>query len=324
MMHFTFGSYKTKIKVPVVDCDVPLLIAKETLKVWEVIQNYQTDTIYIGKTKETIKLKNLKSGHYGIKLGTDREDKDDLMKCFMTRSDNLDKPDQISKIKKVHRYLGHPTEEQMQEVYQKQRSYSTKVARNIKLICEECRLCSKYSKTKPGEPDSVTEHEETEPMPDPESLLKKYQELEEHPSLLDSDSEPEQDSDSEPDSDSYWEDTDLEIEYDADGLDWIDRQTDRSIRLPDMFRLTNPHHDWTDQEKVTALENLKTRQDYQDNRRYEWDSIDKFVPTNIVYNFGKNPALDFWHATLNKPIHLKRTRAQIKQDRINKKTRKYE
>ena len=208
----TLGSYKTNIQVPVVDCDVPLLISKQTLKAWEVIQNYQTDTIYIGKTKETIKLKNLKSGHYGIKLGTDREDKNDLMKCFMTRNDNLDKQDLISEIKKVHRYLGHPTEDQMKEVYQKQRAYSTKAARNIKIICEECRLCRKYSKTRPGEPDYDTDLEDNDT--DLEGLIKKYQELEEHPSLIDSDSE----SDSDVDLDSTF--SDEEVTWDGSDDRW--------------------------------------------------------------------------------------------------------
>ena len=102
------GNYKTSIDVPVVKCDVPLLVSTQNLKLWGAVQDYEKGTLYIKKTGDTVQLKELQSGHYGIRLGPDREDVKCLENCFYTVNDEIKKSHHYSQIKKVHRYLWSP------------------------------------------------------------------------------------------------------------------------------------------------------------------------------------------------------------------------
>jgi hypothetical protein len=90
---------RTKIKVSLVDCDIPLLISSKILEDWEASQDYKEGTITIGRTKETFKLEKLPSGHFGLCLQLEPSDPF-LKKCFfgLEEISNKEKTQQIRKV----------------------------------------------------------------------------------------------------------------------------------------------------------------------------------------------------------------------------------
>ena len=69
----------------------------------------------IGITGETIHLIELKSGHYVINLGG-KEDDEKLNECFYGIN-HVDPAEKYSKIRKVHRILGHASQDKLIKLY---------------------------------------------------------------------------------------------------------------------------------------------------------------------------------------------------------------
>ena len=63
------GSLRETVNVAVVNTNVPLLLSKEKMKEWGCVIDCEKDTIYIGKTNETLQMKSTKSGHWTLPLG---------------------------------------------------------------------------------------------------------------------------------------------------------------------------------------------------------------------------------------------------------------
>ena len=137
----------TEIAVNIIDCNIPMLISNNDLKTWKVYQDYDKNTIKIGLTGDTIDLKELESGHYGIDLGG-KEDDDKLNECFYGLSEET-APERFKKIKKVHRVLGHPVQDKMLQLYKNRGSCDKKVGNMIKKVSQNCHICRKYSRKQP-------------------------------------------------------------------------------------------------------------------------------------------------------------------------------
>ena len=75
------GSLTSEIEVSVVDCDIPLLISSTQLEEWQVNQDYKNRILHIGKTKESVNLLKLDSGHYGLDMGKAHDDPT-FERCF--------------------------------------------------------------------------------------------------------------------------------------------------------------------------------------------------------------------------------------------------
>ena len=62
------GGVEGKVTTDVVDCNIPLLLSRQSMKATEMILDFKNDKIMVGRNKREIKLKVTKSGHYGLPL----------------------------------------------------------------------------------------------------------------------------------------------------------------------------------------------------------------------------------------------------------------
>ena len=60
------GGMKGKVVTDVVECDIPLLLSKRSMKSVGMILNFKDDNVIIGN--KTIKLESTTSGHYALLL----------------------------------------------------------------------------------------------------------------------------------------------------------------------------------------------------------------------------------------------------------------
>ena len=78
---------KETIEVAIIDAPIPLLLSKRRLKQWDAVINFRNNTLKIGKTDETFKLKETKGGHLSLPLVKDpAENREEfLSKIYMVK-----------------------------------------------------------------------------------------------------------------------------------------------------------------------------------------------------------------------------------------------
>ena len=72
-----------------------------------------------------LRLEKLKSGHYGIFLGKNEDDAE-LVEYFYGLK-NKNSSETFDGIKKVHRYLGHPSADKLTSLYRNKGSLNSKI-----------------------------------------------------------------------------------------------------------------------------------------------------------------------------------------------------
>ena len=102
--------------------------------------------MHIGTTKESIQIIKLESGHYGLNLGK-AEDDPSFERCFYGL-DNSSKAETYKKIKKVHRSMGHSSQEKLTSLFRSKGTLNSKVSKLIKKVCIQCNVCKKFSRAR--------------------------------------------------------------------------------------------------------------------------------------------------------------------------------
>ena len=62
------GGVEGQLTTDVVDCNIPLLLSKRSMKSVGMILDFKNDKATVGKERRDIKLKITKSGHYALPL----------------------------------------------------------------------------------------------------------------------------------------------------------------------------------------------------------------------------------------------------------------
>ena len=62
------GGEQGVVSTDVVDCNIPLLLSRKSMKLAGMILDFPNDKVTVGKKKRDIKLKTTKSGHYALPL----------------------------------------------------------------------------------------------------------------------------------------------------------------------------------------------------------------------------------------------------------------
>ena len=85
------------------------------------------------------------SGHLVINLGKDIEnDKDEVVKKLYFIKEQKDY--NMKDLKKIHRAFGHPTHEKLKRLMIDAGISDPKIAKTLKMIQENCRICKKFRK----------------------------------------------------------------------------------------------------------------------------------------------------------------------------------
>ena len=134
------GSMKDEIEVGIVDTNVLLLISGKKLEEWGAEINFRNQTMKIEMTRETVKLKKTRTGHWVLNMAMNvTEDKDEVIKQVLIVIDSEDY--KMKDIKKLHRVFGHPTSEKLLTLLKDAGIDDEKVSEILKMIDHSCRIC---------------------------------------------------------------------------------------------------------------------------------------------------------------------------------------
>ena len=139
------GSMKDEIEVGIVDTNVLLLISGKKLEEWGAEINFRNQTMKIEMTRETVKLKKTRTGHWVLNMAMNvTEDKDEVIKQVLIVIDSEDY--KMKDIKKLHRVFGHPTSEKLLTLLKDAGIDDEKVSEILKMIDHSCRICKRFWK----------------------------------------------------------------------------------------------------------------------------------------------------------------------------------
>ena len=131
-----------------IDANIPLLFSKRKLKEWGSVIYFQKNTLKIGITNETFKLKETNGGHLALPLSKDpEEDKEELFKkiCLIQKNPTH----QIRELKRLHRVFGHPRPERIRSLLEDAGMLDPGILKKLSKVTKSCQICHKYQKTAP-------------------------------------------------------------------------------------------------------------------------------------------------------------------------------
>lgn len=106
----TFGSSKVKLRTYVVECDIPLLMSRTSLKRAQCHMDFVTDKVFM--FGEEIPVKISRTGHYCVPITPD--DNPELVKNVLFTSPLKPEDDgNRKKILKLHKQFAHPSAERL-------------------------------------------------------------------------------------------------------------------------------------------------------------------------------------------------------------------
>ena len=142
---FNIGALKEEIDVGVVEANIPMLLSKSKLKEWGAKIDFLDNTMYIRKTKETIKLKETKQGHLTFPMAKNIKDNvDELVKhIHIVR---MKKKYGMKELKKIHRVFGHPTTEKVAKLLKDAGEDDPVIMKILRRIHDHCADCKKHQK----------------------------------------------------------------------------------------------------------------------------------------------------------------------------------
>ncbi len=158
------GGTSCKISTEVVDCDIPLLLSKESLKKAGTILNLQNDTAKMfGKS---VNLEFTSSGHYCVNLVKQKcnseitnsnQDQDQTLNDEVLAIQNLDTGPESNgvwskaKLIKLHRQFGHASVEKIEKLLQNAGIKRGCVHDSLTEVVKSCDVCTKF-KRPPAKP----------------------------------------------------------------------------------------------------------------------------------------------------------------------------
>ena len=149
-MDLEIGSIIETVEIGIVKANIPLLISKRKLKEWGGVIDFDQNTLYLKKTKETVKLNETESGHLVLNVGkTIFHNKEELVNEILFIKKKKDY--KMVNLKKLHRVFGHPCHQKMEQLMKDSGESDSVIIKMMKKIQEKCSVCAKY-KRKPSKP----------------------------------------------------------------------------------------------------------------------------------------------------------------------------
>ena len=142
------GKLSEKIKVSVVDADIPLLLGLDYQTKWGMVMDIGRKKNFIRKSNEKFKM-NDSSSHWMLPIQSDTLHTQG--KHLVLNVNWLKMKDNQLRIhvQKVHKNLSHKSEEQLMKLFQMAGELTTRVRKTIKHVVETCQICRRFKKTPP-------------------------------------------------------------------------------------------------------------------------------------------------------------------------------
>ena len=141
------GQQPVTIESDVVDCDVPLLMSRSSMKRANMHLNFENDAA--NALNQDISLIVNKSGHYAIPLTVHEFERNGNVNITLSAEHSMSK---TAIANKLHRQFVHPPPEKLFRLLNSARnpwSEDEELKNEIKLISENCSTCKLYKKPAP-------------------------------------------------------------------------------------------------------------------------------------------------------------------------------
>ena len=139
------GSMKERVKVSIVDADIPLLLGRPDMDRLGFVIDFNDNILTIKGTGESFKLQKSKHGHLCLPLVTNpfSEEIFNLKECSYE--------DKLKKIKKIHQSLCHPKKEILLKFFQDSSTNDEQTLQAVKEVSDNCHICLTHKRT-PSDP----------------------------------------------------------------------------------------------------------------------------------------------------------------------------
>ena len=144
----SIGTLKDKIKVSVVETNVPLLIGLDYQKKWGMIIDIGRNEIHIRKSDETFKISG-KESHWTLPIQQESLHARAKNLVFHVDIESLSDLKLRKHIVKVHKNLAHKSEEQLVKLFKMAGKDSKNIKKVIKDVVDTCSICKRFKKTPP-------------------------------------------------------------------------------------------------------------------------------------------------------------------------------
>ena len=145
-LEVSIGTLKDRIKVSVVETNVPLLIGLDYQRKWGMIIDVGRNEIYIRKSGETFHISE-KENHWTLPIQEESLHVRARNLVFHVNLDDLCDRKLRKHIVKVHKNLAHKSEEQLVKLFKMAEKDTKGIRKVIKDVVDTCTICKRFKKT---------------------------------------------------------------------------------------------------------------------------------------------------------------------------------
>lgn len=142
-----FGSQGVKLRTHVVNCDVPLLLSRDSLKRADAEIEFKTDTIVLLGEKMNVLVTS--SGHLCVPLGNNDKSLSVKQVLFSTPLKPEDDSANERKITKLHKQFAHPSADRLKTLIRNAGMENAGIERIVNSVSEACDICKRFRKAPP-------------------------------------------------------------------------------------------------------------------------------------------------------------------------------
>merc|ERR1711994_154525 len=139
------GQEVTRIRVKIVNANIPLLIGKDALKSWRASLDLDNSVLHVDKRYQ-VQLNVDESGHFLVEHTDNLQIvKDNIKSSYFTSSDT----ERYDAVEKIHRATGHKSDISMKRLFKEAGKSDTKTNKVISEVVNNCKTCRVFKKTNP-------------------------------------------------------------------------------------------------------------------------------------------------------------------------------
>ena len=143
----TFGSQKARLATHVVECDVPLLISRQSLKRAHCQIDFVQDRVYMFGEEVMVKLS--KTGHYCLPLTSDNREEIVQNVLFSSPINPGSETENLKKVTKLHKQFAHPSSERLKRLIWNSGVRDPGIDKVVDDVTQKCDICKRFRRSPP-------------------------------------------------------------------------------------------------------------------------------------------------------------------------------
>ena len=143
----TFGSEKARLATHVVECDIPLLMSRQSLKKAHCQIDFVYDRVFMFGKEVNVKLS--KTGHYCLPLTTNNKKESIQHILFSSPINPGDNTENHRKVTKLHKQFAHPSSKRLKQLIWNSGVKDSEIDGIIDNVTQNCDICKRFRRSPP-------------------------------------------------------------------------------------------------------------------------------------------------------------------------------